>query len=150
MTIESCLISNLPAEEAANLAATADRIAQPSSQNPQPRATGSVPKGMQSQIKQLESEIDKLKKKTNKGAWDVFQIISAAAIPASIGLAGFFISNTVKQAEIRSSERIERLEPRAWVPADPSQAPCQSSAKGYVARLRALPASTRPTAGALH
>jgi hypothetical protein len=53
----------------------------------------------------LEKEVTALKNK-GKDKWDIFQIIASLLIPASIAFAGYYYSQSMKQAEIASSENL--------------------------------------------
>jgi hypothetical protein len=51
----------------------------------------------------MQAELDKLKGKS-KDAWDIFQIVAGLLIPASITMAGYLYANSMKEAEIQSSD----------------------------------------------
>ena len=63
-------------------------------------------------ISDLNSKIDKLEgvvkqlERGKKDRWDKFQIFASLLIPASIALAGYFVSASLKMAEIKSAKLI--------------------------------------------
>ena len=60
---------------------------------------------VEEKINDLEKEIKALKNK-GKDTWDIFQIIASLLIPASITFVGYYYSQSMKQAEIVSSENL--------------------------------------------
>jgi len=54
-------------------------------------------------LDRIESRLKKLEGK-KKDFWDIFQSLAAVLIPAAIALAGYLISNGIKQAEIDVAE----------------------------------------------
>lgn len=53
----------------------------------------------------VEKEVNALKSK-GKDKWDIFQIVAGLLIPASIAFAGYYYSQSMKQAEITSTENV--------------------------------------------
>jgi hypothetical protein len=60
---------------------------------------------LEEKIQRLDKRIASLEKK-GKDGWDKFQIVAALLIPASIALAGYYYSNSIKEAEIESGQRV--------------------------------------------
>ena len=60
---------------------------------------------IQKKLNLLEEKIVQIEKK-KKDKWDIFNIIASLLIPASIAFAGYYFSNAIKEAEIRSSENL--------------------------------------------
>ena len=60
---------------------------------------------LKARVSKLTEEVDKLKTK-GKDSWDKFQIIAALLVPASIALVGFLISTSLKDAEIKSAQKL--------------------------------------------
>jgi hypothetical protein len=60
---------------------------------------------VESRLQQLEKRLAGLEQK-GKDGWDKFQIIATLLIPASIALVGYYYSNAMKDAEIKSSREM--------------------------------------------
>jgi hypothetical protein len=55
-------------------------------------------------IEERVAELEAQQKKSRKDGWDVFQILAGLLIPASIAIAGYQYSSSMKDAEIQSSD----------------------------------------------
>jgi hypothetical protein len=59
---------------------------------------------MEERIKALESDVAELKRK-RRDAWDIVQIIGSLLLPAAVAFAGYYYSNSMKDAEIGAANQ---------------------------------------------